>query len=128
VSFEVNLSQSLSVFSDGINAWSFFHLAQYSDRLASVMNKILLISQIATLSRDIERYESIQRHNKKEESSEMKPSQLLGLSAESLDGLLNSTQQEEASIGFGELSNYQFDSVDPGLSLHYAQISCRCGL
>jgi hypothetical protein len=65
-------------------------IAQYADKLAIVMKKILLISQVASLGRDFEKYVGTRGNN-------MEAPHVYGL--DEMDGLLNYSADDASSDG-----------------------------
>jgi hypothetical protein len=89
---------------------------RYSDKLASVMKKILLVSEVASLGRDFEKY--VLGHTKG--STRAPPSaSMFGISGDKLTGFLNSMNDDSSSIGsnsrFRSERSYGTDLNDPDL-------------
>ena len=69
--------------------------AQYSEKLASVMKKILLVSEVGSLGRDFERYVT---YNPDRTVRDLPLASAFGLNPGRLDTLMES-MNEEASVG-----------------------------
>lgn len=75
-----------------------FSTAQYSDKLATVMNRILLVSEVASLGRAFERQVKEADHNMQRRTTITAAS--FGLNKEKFDGLMNALPDDSTLGGY----------------------------